>query len=306
MDAKIGNAIETVFSTSMEDLDARRTAREIIEAANWRCTPETYKAFYSQGSSLAAAEAARIMEQEPILRFYEAAFDKILREMKTVRPGPDSVVLWHVYNMGYIVKTADSCFAIDLHHRRSRELADQLDFLLVTHNHGDHHTLDFLNHYRDTVARPIISNFHPAPGYTAEDTTLTIGPVTIHTRRTHHNQKLPYFVLTFEVELSLNGRKFVLYHSGDSCDPKQFRPHNPRPDVYIVHPRVGLKVSEAQAVLHPKLTLISHLHEMHHKNDQWRWPFSVGLDEIAAGKENGYHCAMPMWGEMIRLTADPA
>ena len=77
---------------------------------------------------------------------------------------------------------------------------------------------------------------------------------------------------------------------------------NPAVDVYIVHPRVGLKVPEAQKIIHPKLTLISHLHELHHLYNKWRWPYSVGLDEIAAGKVNGFHCAMPLWGEMIRFS----
>lgn len=304
MNEKVRKAIETVFSTSMEDYAARRSAMEILEAANWHCTPETYMAYYTRGLAMTADEAAAAAEQEPVFLFYEAAFDKIKREMKSVRPGPDSVILWHVYNMGYIVKTADSCFAIDLHHRRSPELAGQLDFLLVTHNHTDHHTVDFLNYFRDTVQRPLVSNFHPAPGYNSEDKTLEFGSVKVHTRRTDHNPRLPLFVQTYEIELNLNGKKFVIYHSGDSCNPKQFQPHNGKIDVYMVHPRVGLKVPEAQKILHPKLTLISHLHELHHPYNQWRWPYSVGFDEIGKGRENGFHCAMPLWGEMIRLTAD--
>ena len=52
----------------------------------------------------------------------------------------------------------------------------------------------------------------------------------------------------------------------------------------MVHPRVGLKVPEAQKILHPKLTLISHLHELHHPYNKWRWPYSVGFEEIDKGK----------------------
>ena len=51
--------------------------------------------------------------------------------------------VWFIYNMGFVVKTAKSLFAIDLHHRRAELLAPKLDFALITHNHGDHYTERF-------------------------------------------------------------------------------------------------------------------------------------------------------------------
>ena len=293
-------AIETVFSTSMEDYAARQDAMKVIEAANWHCTPDVFKQYYTAGLTLSPAEVRSWGRREPIFRFYEAAWDKICKEVKSARPSGDTVILWLVYNMGYIIKTAQTCFAIDLQHRRSEELIEKLDFLLVTHNHDDHYTSRLLKSFRDTK-RPVVSNFFPAPGYNAVDKTLEIGPARIHLRRTDHNPTLKKFVMTYEIELSLRSGKFVIFHSGDSCDPKQFRMHNPRTDVYMVHPRVGLNVTEAQKIIDPELTLISHLHEMHHRFDQWRWPYAVGFDEIEKGRACGRHCAMPLWGEKIVL-----
>ena len=301
MNDDIRKAIETVFSTSMEDYAARRSAMEILEKANWHCTPENYKQYYSAGLTLTPDEVNSWIEREPLFLYYEASWDKIRREVKTLQPAADSVILWHVYNMGYIIKTAETCFAIDLHHRRSEELIENLDFLLVTHNHDDHYTSRLLKSFRETK-RPLVSNFFPAAGYNAVDTVLEFGPAKIDLHRTDHNPTLQNFVTTYEIELKLQSRKFVIFHSGDSHRPEQFRMQHPSVDVYIVHPRVGLKVPEAQKIIHPELTLISHLHELHHPYDKWRWPFSVGLDEIAAGKVNGFRCAMPLWGEMIRFS----
>ena len=58
----------------------------------------------------------------------EAAFGKVMREVgETVVTG-DAPAIWSVYNMGYVVKTREALFSIDLVHRRDRELAGMLDF----------------------------------------------------------------------------------------------------------------------------------------------------------------------------------
>ena len=67
----------------------------------------------------------------------EAAAEKVLREAREAAVH-DVPAVWSVYNMGYVVKTRESLFAIDLVHRRDAEFAPMLDFALVTHNHRDH------------------------------------------------------------------------------------------------------------------------------------------------------------------------
>ena len=66
------------------------------------------------------------------------AFEKVMREVKATAVTGDVPAIWSVYNMGYIVKTRESLFSIDLNHRRGTEFAPMLDFALITHNHGDH------------------------------------------------------------------------------------------------------------------------------------------------------------------------
>jgi L-ascorbate metabolism protein UlaG (beta-lactamase superfamily) len=292
--------VKTVFSTSMEEYDARKSAMKLLEAALNHCTPETFIQFYSAGLNLTRAEVDSWIEREPAFYYYEAAWDKIRREMETVQPDADSVIFWHVYNMGYIIKTAKTCFAIDLHHRRSEELIDKLDFLLITHDHEDHYTEKLLKSFKPT-GKPLVSNFFPAPGRHSAATTLEFGPARIHLHPTDHASNMKNFVMTYEIELSLKSGKFIIVHSGDTFRSDQFKMKNPAVDVYIVHPRMGLDVLKVQKIIKPKLTLISHLQELHHHYGRWRWPYSIGLSEVKAGKTNGFHCAMPLWGDMIRL-----
>ena len=77
--------------------------------------------------------------------------------------------------------------------------------------------------------------------------------------------------------------------------------YNSEVDVFIVHPRVGLVVTEAQKIVNPRLTLISHLLEMHHYHDQWRWSYDVGFDELEKSRAAGRAAAIPMWGDRITV-----
>lgn len=296
----VKDATEVVFSTSVEEIDARRKAMEILEAANMYCTPEEYADFYTRGVTLSPAEVSEAVRRQPILHFYETAFEKVKREIRDLPIAPGTAVMWLVYNMGYVVKTETTCFAMDLHHRRSEELVPWLDFLLITHDHSDHYTPRLLDAFARS-GKPVISNFYPQKITSTEPRTMTVGTATIRTCTTDHNRRLTNFVQPCEIELDTAAGKLTVFTGGDSCAPSQFVIHNSDIDVFVVHPRVGLDVAEAQRIVNPKLTLISHLLEMGHRFDQWRWGYEVGLDELERSRINGRACAMPLWGDRIAI-----
>ena len=107
------------------------------EIAMWqketeRVTPEIYKQYLTDGNTRGFLALEKL----------EAAAEKVLREARdTVVDGVPAV--WSVYNMGFIVKTRESLFSIDLVHRRDSEFVPMLDFALITHNHADHWRQDF-------------------------------------------------------------------------------------------------------------------------------------------------------------------
>ena len=78
------------------------------------------------------------MEMEGAYYFYRQAFNKVRKEVKSTKVAPGTVVIWNVYNMGYVVKTPTQTFGIDVVHKHIKELAPALDFVLITHKHHDH------------------------------------------------------------------------------------------------------------------------------------------------------------------------
>ena len=90
-------------------------------------SPDVYRQYMTDGGTRGFASLEKL----------EAAFEKVMREVKNTKVNGIPAV-WSVYNMGYVIKTRESLFSIDLVHRRDLEFASMLDFALVTHNHSDH------------------------------------------------------------------------------------------------------------------------------------------------------------------------
>lgn len=277
-------------------------AQRILQTALDSITPEDYARFYLNGSNWSQKELVKIYREQPAFFWYDAAFDKVLREVRSESVAPGEVKLWLVYNMGYVVRTPGHCFCIDLHHRRAEELLPYLDFALVTHNHNDHYTADFL-HAMVSADKKVYSAFWPSKGgYSkeperelrlADDLTVMIG-------ESDHNSELRRFVTPFEIVCRTGNDTCVILHSGDTCDAKQLHPRSTKVDFHIVHPLVGLDVREsARDTVRPAVTLISHLLELHHKFDKWRWSFAIGYEEADLVRSVGKTAWVPMWGEKI-------
>ena len=111
-------------------------------------TPQDYKQYLRDGKTRGFKA----------LDALERALDKVIGEAKDTVVTGDAPAVWSVYNMGYIVKTRQSLFAIDLNHRRGTEIAPFLDFALVTHKHRDHWRGDFYK-AMDSAGKTVVSNF---------------------------------------------------------------------------------------------------------------------------------------------------
>ena len=80
----------------------------------------------------------------PALKFYDQSIDRLLQDIPATTVAPGTVVIWYLYNMGFVIKTPDTCFGIDIHHRQAVKLEPLLDFIATTHNHNDHYNLPLL------------------------------------------------------------------------------------------------------------------------------------------------------------------
>jgi len=236
-----------------------------------------------------------------VFRVLDAAFDRVLAEVRETVV-TDKPAVWLVYNMGCIVKTKQTCFSIDLKHRKGEDFAPLLDFALITHNHGDHFTEPF---YRamNGAHKVVISNFkdnygawrRPATGgYTRAVKTFQIKDVTIRTALTDHNDYLVDFTTAFDIRIG----DYTIFHSGDCSNVAKLNP-TVRPDLWVVHPICGMSVADGVRKFHPKRTAIAHLNEMGHAKGDARWTWKQGFEEQEKVRKAGGAAFVPIWGDRI-------
>ena len=250
-------------------------------------SPEVYRQYMADGGTRGFASLEKL----------EAAFEKVMREVKDAKVD-DIPAVWSVYNMGYVIKTRESLFSIDLVHRRDMEFASMLDFALVTHNHGDHYRKNLCKAIADRK-RLVISNFIPVKGYTRAKKTFKIKDVEIRTSLIDHNDWLIDFTTAFEIKVG----NWTLYHTGDSgrgTEPKLETVWG-RPDLWLFFPGCGIDTAKAVAKVKAKRIVFGHLWELEHRqNHQGR------LDEpllrralVNAVKGGNRSTSLAFWGERI-------
>ena len=233
----------------------------------------------------------------------ERGFEKILHETEGATIG-DVPAVWNVYNMGYVVKTREALFSIDLVHRRAAaELAPRLDFALITHNHLDHYLPDF---YRamDGAGKTVISNFldnygvrnwKKDGGFTRAVKTFKIKDVEIRTSLIDHNDYLIDFTTAFEIRIG----SFVLYHTGDSGRGTENKLGTVwgRPDLWLFFPGCGINVAKAVQQVQPKRIVCGHLWELSHVTGRLTAPMvRRALANATPACEN---VSAALWGDRV-------
>ena len=239
----------------------------------------------------------------------EDAFEKVIVEAKKTIVTSDVPAVWSVYNMGYVVKTRESLFSVDLVHRRDVEFAPLLDFALITHNHGDHWRQDFY-HAMNSAHKTVISNFldnygathwgggsqdDRECGYIRGVKEFKLRDVIVRTSLVDHNAVLVDFTTAFEIKVG----DFTIYHTGDCGNLNKLKPHSPSPDIWIVHPFCGVNAVRGTVALKPKLVALSHLNELAHAKGRARWTWAQGMAVKRKIESKGTKAVVPLWGERI-------
>ena len=292
-------AARAAYAADAAELDLRQREIDAI-------TPDEFAAYWRPGIELAKDELDAATRRFPVLGRLEAAFEKVLREVKeTVVTDVDHPAVWYVYNMGLVVKSPKKTFSIDLHHRRAEEMAPLLDFALITHNHNDHYTERF-THLMDRVQRKtVVNNFFSNygvkdrmkfGGYTrATSKTFHIGDVTVITGLCDHNPYLVDFTTPFEVQIG----NFTLFHSGDCYSHAKLHVSR-QPDLWVLHPRCGMDPAKACAeTIRPKKAVVAHLQELGHAKGRARWTYENGMSDCRRIEAAGFPAVMPLWGERL-------
>ena len=265
-----------------------------------RATAELYREYMRDG------DTRGLMSLEKL----EAAFEKVLREAKAAVVTTDVPAVWSVYNMGYVVKTRASLFAIDLVHRRDAEFAPMLDFALVTHNHRDHWRSGFYV-AMDGAGKTVVSNFldnygaadwkkggarwHENGGYIRGVKEFRLKDVEIRTSLIDHNDYLIDFTTAFEIRIG----DFVLYHTGDSGSGTEHKLKTVwgRPDLWLFFPGCGIDVAKAVRKIDPKRVVFGHLWELGHKAGRLTSPHIRRA--LGAARPICADVSFALWGDRI-------
>ena len=258
--------------------------------------PESYLSYLRDGDTRGFASLEKL----------EAGFQKVMEEVKACSVTGVPAV-WHVYNMGYVVKTPNALFSIDLNHRLDEALAPSLDFALITHNHNDHYRNPFYK-AMDRAGKTVISNFKDnygaadwrkggvyweAGGYTRAEKKFKLKDVEIRTALTDHNPYLVDFTTTFEIRVG----KWRLFHTGDCGNAAKLSTVWGKPDVWLVFPGCGIDIAAAYRKIKPKRMVFGHLWELGHETGRLTTPMVKAARakvEALGGKVD-----VPLWGERV-------
>jgi len=273
-------------------------------------TIETYSDPYSdvlfkEYLKKSESEAEELEHKEPILYAYRLAFEKVLQEVKTTKVKKGTASIWLLYNMGFVIKTPSGCFGIDVEHRLADQLAPYLDFLYITHNHGDHANQKLMAAMKQ-LGKPIVTNFdiENSPYFSSTATSYKIGNFTLRTDISDHlrSPDLPNFVSVVRVDCGEDTGNFSLLHCGDSgFDPKRFKNVDGPVDLVVLrwgatreNDILGLGEGQVQT----KYAFLSHLIEMRHK------PYPKGQASITQTLKHLPNVAcentiLPFWGEQL-------
>lgn len=295
---------DAVWNTSPADrnLDQRRIYFTEIQNLADGCSNTVFKKYMMADPTL-----ARSLEKSyPILRGYDLAFQRVLDGVVNDKVADGEVAVWHLYNMGYVVKTSTGTFAIDIYHRRAEEFAPYIDFYAITHKHTDHKSEE-LAQKMTVLGKPVLANFTIdgcSQNYISDVVRdYEIGSFKIHTFITNHNNSSTNVPITvFKIDLGAKADHCILMHSGDSnFRPEQFATvHGDNIDIYI--PRYAqTEVGENAVigkVITPSYALLSHILELYHESvEHSRWPLEYGLTRAA--KLDCSNSYMPFWGDKM-------
>lgn len=274
-------AMDSVFTwfgqnppnTNGSNFAARWNKAKALDNYGFRLSDTTWS-IYRKNCKTNATAAARLEKANPILYYLNRATSQSIAEIrgtKVIR----GAAIWKLYNMGYIVKTKDACFALDLNQRGSEALADVLDFAVVSHVHGDHNNTSFLD-AMIAAGKKVYTPFYKKG--TLIDTTREFNFGEVNVRFTTNMQaNVP--VIVAQINCGPSANNYTIYHIGDARLLEQLNP-NRHINLFILHVQNDIDVFKSVARVKPDITVYDHVMELGHAVDKWRWSYQYTYNKI--------------------------
>lgn len=293
IDAVVSDLLD---KTSCKNADqTRMNLINQIQKFSDACSKADYDNYYKLASS---SEMTKVENNVPILKYYHKALDRVVAEVQSTTVPQGHVYLWHLYNMGYVVKTPSHCFGIDIKHRDAIDLVPYMEFLLITHEHSDHYTQG-LNDAMKVAGKPVYSNFVDNEyKITGKKTIKPVDGIEMVVALADHSASLKNFCVTYQIDCGADAGNQVIYHIGDTYNASQLA-KTKNVDIFIPHGGINMEFTQAMNKIDPKYTLVSHMNELSHAIDDYRWAYSKGFDRVEQFAPRISY--VPVWGERIEF-----
>lgn len=295
----VASGIESVMNdllnnTSCKNADATRMKLiDQVQKYSDACSKADYDNYYKLTSS---SEMTKVENSTPILSYYHKALNRVVSEVKSTTVPQGHVYLWHLYNMGYVVKTPSHCFGIDIKHRDAIDLVPYMEFLLITHEHSDHYTQG-LNDAMKVAGKAVYSNFVDNDyKITGKKTIKPVDGIEIVCALADHSAELKNFCVTYQIDCGADAGNQVIYHIGDTYNAAQLAKTKDI-DIFIPHGGINMNFTAAFNKIDPKYTLVSHMNELSHAIDNYRWAYSKAFERVEQWAPHASY--VPVWGEKI-------
>ncbi len=256
------------------------------------------KADYDKYYKLTSATEASKMETNTILEYYKKALQRVVKEVQSEVVPQGKIAIWHLYNMGYVVKTPSHCFGIDLKHREAAQLVPYIGFLCITHQHSDHYSQE-LNDAMKVAGKSVYSNFIDNEYKIAGKKTIKpANGIEMVVGLADHSATLKNFCVTYQIDCGADTGNKVIYHIGDTYNATQLAKTKPV-DIFIPHGGINMNFTQALNKIEPEVTLVSHINELSHAIDNYRWPYSKAFERVEQWNPRAVY--VPVWGEKMIL-----
>jgi hypothetical protein len=263
-----------------------------LQAVTDLCVKPDMKRAFVEWNTLDEAPTSSI----GALKYLYSSLDDAVKEIHESHV-THGVVAWYLYNMGFVFKTPDACFGVDICMPGADRLVKDLDFTLITHSHQDHYNAK-LAHAMIAAGKPFVSNFYEGGMIVTESKELHFGKIRVKIDIGDHTPSDPARcnnMLMYQIDCGPSSGDFTIYHSGDGANYDKMTPDK-AVDLFIPHVACsGMKVADAMRHVHPKTTLVSHVMELSHDIGGARWRFDFANDEVKDFPEN--EAVILTWGE---------
>ena len=276
--------------------EERRIKMSVIQEACDEISPDDFLKYCASWQE--DDDALAFEEKHPALCYLQKATVNALDDIRKTKV-EQGVAIWYIYNMGYVFKTSESCFGIDIKTSKIEILAEMLDFLLITHEHQDHSSADLID-AMIIAQKPVVTRWKEGTTIVNEASEFNFGDCRVKVDIGDHHYDEPNGqddMLMFQVDCGKPGNKYTIYHSGDGSNYLKMTPDR-KIDLFIVHVDVGMSVEDAIHYLRPQMTFVSHVMELSHSPnppDAWRWSFDYAFERVKNIPEN--QTTVLTWGE---------